>query len=134
MRQSISEKIRQLVAERANYKCEYCRTHSDDMFLSFELDHIIPFKHGGTNDVENLAFACPHCNQHKGSDFATVFGNEIVRLFNPRLDIWLDHFEVINGEIISKTKVGDASIKIFRFNEPDLLILRQILSGAGRYH
>ena len=133
MRQSISERARQLVAERANFKCEYCRIHSDDMFLSFELDHIIPLKHGGTNDMENLAFACPHCNQHKGSDFATIFGNEIVRLFNPRLDNWLDHFEAINCEIISKSKVGEASIKIFRFNEPDLLILRQILSEAGRY-
>ena len=134
MRQSISEKTRQLVAERANFKCEYCRIHSNDMFLSFELDHIIPFKHGGTNDMENLAFACPHCNQHKGSDFATISGNEIVRLFNPRLDNWLDHFEIINSEIISKSKVGEASIKIFRFNEPDILILRQILSETGRYH
>jgi len=65
MRQLISEKTRQLVAGRANFKCEYCRIHSDDMFLSFELDHIIPLKHGGTNDMENLAFACPHCNQHE---------------------------------------------------------------------
>ncbi len=133
MRFFISEKIRKAVAQRANYQCEYCRIHSNDMFLSFELDHIIPIKHGGTSDLENLAFACPHCNQHKGSDFVTISRKQIVRLFNPRVNNWLDHFEVINGEIISKSKIGEASIKIFRFNEADLIILRQILSKTGHY-
>ncbi|MCY7351822.1 MAG: HNH endonuclease [Cytophagaceae bacterium] len=133
MRQAISEKTRRLVAERANFRCEYCQIHSDDLFLSFEIDHIIPLKHGGSHAIGNLAFACPHCNQHKGSDFATLFGDEIVRLFNPRTDPWLTHFESRNGEILPKTRVGEASAKILRFNQPDQLILRQILSQAGRY-
>jgi 5-methylcytosine-specific restriction endonuclease McrA len=104
MRFSISEKIRKAVAIRANYRCEYCKIHNDDMFLSFELDHILPLKHGGTSDIENLAFACPHCNQHKGSDFATIFENQIIRLFNPRTDAWKDHFETVNDEIILRRK------------------------------
>lgn len=104
------------------------------MFLSFEIDHIIPVKHGGANGFDNLAFACPHCNQHKGSDFATIYENEIIRLYNPRIDNWLDHFGIDGAKIVSKSKFGEASIKIFRFNEPDLLILRQILKVAGRYY
>ncbi len=133
MRQAIPEKIRNFVANRANFRCEYCQIHSDDMFLSFEIDHVIPLKHGGTNATENLAFACPHCNQHKGSDFATLFGDDIVRLFNPRLEKWSAHFETFNGLISPKTRIGEASLKIFKFNQPDLLILRQILSEEGRY-
>ena len=113
MRQPISDRIRQIVAERANFKCEYCRVHSDDMFLSFEIDHIIPVKHGGANGFDNLAFACPHCNQHKGSDFATIYENEIIRLYNPRIDNWLDHFGIDGAKIVSKSKFGEASIKIF---------------------
>ncbi len=133
MRFPVSDKIRKTVEHRVNHRCEYCQIHSNDMFLSFELDHIIPIKHGGSNDFENLALACPHCNQHKGSDFATIFKNQIIRLFNPRVDKWPDHFEVFNGEINSKSKVGEASIKIFHFNEPDLIILRQLLSKNWSY-
>lgn len=133
MRQSIPEKVRQRVVSRAGSRCEYCCIHSDDLFLSFEIDHIIPVKHGGSNDLDNLALACPHCNQHKGSDFATILDNEIVRLFNPRTDNWDEHYQVANGLIVSHTKIGTASIKIFRFNHPDLVILRQLLIQLGRY-
>ncbi|WP_083421932.1 HNH endonuclease [Arsenicibacter rosenii] len=133
MRQSIPEKVRQQVVLRAGSRCEYCRIHSDDLFLSFEIDHIIPVKHGGSNDLDNLALACPHCNQHKGSDFATILENDIVRLFNPRTDNWDEHYQVTNGLIASHTKIGTASIKIFRFNHPDLVILRQLLIQLGRY-
>lgn len=133
MRPSISEKIRQLVAQRALFRCEYCLIHNDDMFLSFEIDHIIPLKHGGSNHIDNLAYACPHCNQHKGSDFATLLDDDIIRLFNPRRDFWSEHFETIDGQIIPKTRLGEATLKIFRFNHPDLIILRQLLHQLGRY-
>ena len=83
------------------------------MFLSFELDHIIPIKHGGSSDLENLAYTCPHCIPYKGSDFATIFKNEIVRLFNPRSDGWAEHFEIVQGHITSKSKIGEASVKKF---------------------
>ncbi len=39
--QAIPERIRTLVAQRANFRCEYCQIHSDDLFLSFEIDHIL---------------------------------------------------------------------------------------------
>lgn len=123
------------MAERAKFRCEYCQIHSYDLFLSFEIDHIIAIKHGGTNDIKNLAYACPHCNQHKGSDFATLLDdfNNIVVLYNPRVHSWTEHFETIDGEILPKTRIGQASIKIFRFNQLDLLILRKLLYEVGRY-
>lgn len=135
MRQTIPERVRLLVIQRAKFRCEYCKIHTEDLFFSFEIDHVIALKHGGTNDLDNLAFACPHCNQHKGSDFATLLDdfNDIVVLFNPRKHIWTDHFEFIEGEIIAKTRIGKASVKIFQFNKPDLLILRRLLSEVGKY-
>ncbi len=83
--------------------------------------------------MENLAYACPHCNHNKGSDFATIVQDEIVRLFNPRVDDWIEHFEVVHFKIVARSIIGQASIRIFCFNEPDLLILRQILIEGGRY-
>mgnify|MGYP000960661337 CR=1 FL=1 len=55
MRQAISEKTRHFVANRAKFRCEYCQIHSDDMFLSFEIDHVIPIKHRGNSNAVNLA-------------------------------------------------------------------------------
>lgn len=135
MRQAVPEKDRLFVAKRADFRCEYCRIHADDLFLSFHIDHIIPFKHGGTNDSDNLAYTCPHCNQHKGSDFATLLNDfsDVVLLYNPRRDLWGTHFEAVDGEIMARTRTGQASIRIFRFNQPDLIILRRLLSQIGRY-
>lgn len=135
MRKTIPEKVRNFVAQRANYCCEYCHLHHDYLFIAFEIDHIISIKHGGGNELANLAYACPHCNQQKGSDLTTFLDSydDIIPLFNPRKDIRSEHFETINGEIIPTSRTGQASVKIFRFNEPDLLILRQILTQAGLY-
>lgn len=135
MRQAISEKNRLFVAHRADFRCEYCRIHTDDLFLSFHIDHIIPLKHGGTNDPDNLAYTCPHCNQYKGSDFVTLLNDftDVVLLYHSRTDSWAAHFETVAGEIVAKTRTGQASVKIFRFNQPDLIILRRLLGQIGRY-
>ncbi|WP_020594600.1 HNH endonuclease [Spirosoma panaciterrae] len=135
MRQALSAKKRRLVAQRAEYRCEYCRVHEDDLFLAFEIDHIISVKHGGGNELENLAYACPHCNNHKGSDLTTFLDSydDIVILFNPRKHKWPTHFDAHNGEIIPKTRIGQATVKVLQLNDPDRVILRQLLTQAGRY-
>lgn len=135
MRQPISTKVRRLIARRANYRCEYCHFHEDDLFLSFEVDHIVSVKHGGGNEIENLAYACPHCNNRKGSDLTTFLDDydDIVVLFNPRKHEWTEHFTVQNGQFIAKTRIGQATIKLLHVNQPDLIILRQLLTQAGRY-
>lgn len=135
MRTTISAAIRKLVARRAGNRCEYCQFHEDDLFFSFEVDHVVSLKHGGGNEPENLAFACPHCNNHKGSDLTTFLDDydDIVRLFNPRTHEWSTHFQAIDGEIVPLTRIGQATVKILRFNQADLVMLRRLLMQAGRY-
>ena len=135
MRQPISITVRRQVMQRAGSRYEYCRLHQDDSFLAFEIDHVAPVKHGGGNELANLALACPHCNQNKGSDMTTFLDDyqDIVSLFNPRFERWDAHFDAVDGEIVAKTRVGQASIKLFRLNEPDRLIIRQLLTQSGRY-
>ena len=68
----ISNALRRLVAERADYRCEYCLLPDEFTYLPHEPDHIIPSKHGGATTTENLALACFWCNQLKGSDLASL--------------------------------------------------------------
>jgi 5-methylcytosine-specific restriction endonuclease McrA len=35
--------------------------------ICLEIDHILPRKHGGGNEVENLRAACTPCNKHKSA-------------------------------------------------------------------
>lgn len=54
----MNEAQRALVRERAGNRCEYCRLHQRDSPLAvLQVEHIIPRKHGGSEDLENLALA-----------------------------------------------------------------------------
>lgn len=132
---SISDALRYQIAERAGYRCEYCLVAEIDSFLPFQIDHIISQKHGGGDELENLAYACPHCNQYKGTDLSTFLDayHDIVPLFNPRLQDWGEHFYINEGEIFAKTRIGLATIKTLKFNQSERLMQRQILMEIGRY-
>lgn len=128
MRERITASLRKTVAERANFRCEYCRISALDSFFKFHIDHIISVKHGGETVSENLAYACQICNLNKGTDLFTYLEapTDAVRFFNPRQDEWTEHFDVKHtGRIISKTPVGAATIKIFNLNHPESIIERR---------
>jgi hypothetical protein len=134
MRKTFSNQIRIVVASRAVYKCEYCLLPEKVSFYNFQIDHIISLKHGGTNDVENLAYCCPDCNYAKGTDLGSILNNnELVRFYNPRLDKWDEYFKILNGTILPKNDIGKVTEQIFKFNEIDRLIFRRELIDLGHY-
>jgi HNH endonuclease len=136
MKVRIPEKLRQQVAQRARFCCEYCRIPEAFLATFFHIDHVRSRKHGGKTDADNLAYACPHCNQNKGSDIATFTSDnadDLIRFYNPRSDHWHEHFETEAGEIIPKTPIGIATAKILDFNQPERLILRQALARIQQY-
>ena len=49
-----------------DYKCPMWLTN-DGFFdeSGYEIDHIVEFTHGGTNDVDNLQLLCPSCHSVK---------------------------------------------------------------------
>ncbi|MGB1253884.1 MAG: HNH endonuclease, partial [Candidatus Promineifilaceae bacterium] len=53
------------VSERAQHRCEYCKSPADFATGSFELEHIEPKAKGGTDQLNNIALACNGCNRHK---------------------------------------------------------------------
>jgi len=135
MSSSISPETRQIVANRANYVCEYCLIAEEDSYFGFQVEHIISRKHGGPSEPGNLALACVFCNRHKGSDIAAIQPgtNELVRLFNPRIDRWNDHFRFDGVFIEPSTDIGEATVRILQMNHSDRILERQALSRSGRY-
>lgn len=130
----LRKKIKEQVAIRAKERCEYCLSKQEDSFLRFHIDHIIAIKHGGSNELINLAFACPHCNQNKGSDLATYLeGIGVQEIFNPRLHDWNDHFTIEEGLIHGLTQTGTATEKLLKFNDVERVIIRRILQEAGSF-
>ena len=131
----ISPEMRQIVASRANFVCEYCLIAEEDAYFRFQVEHIISRKHGGSSELENLALACVFCNRYKGSDIATLKPetDELVRFYNPRTMRWCEHFH-LNGVVIeSLTDVGEATIRILQMNTDERILERQVLSRRGRY-
>lgn len=116
----VSKVARQLVRQRANFQCEYCLLNEKRSFIGFEVDHIISRKHRGSNDPNNLAYSCGDCNRNKGTDIASIDwnnNNQITRFYNPRLDLWAEHFRLSNTVVESLTSIGEVTVTIFRFND-----------------
>jgi HNH endonuclease len=126
MSRYISESLKKSVVKRANYCCEYCLMENDVSFIPHQIDHVISLKHEGDTSLDNLAYACFSCNNNKGSDIGTMLlPNKIfIRLFNPRIDIWNEHFEIENGFIYAKTNIAQATVKVLKMNEIDRIIER----------
>jgi diadenosine tetraphosphate (Ap4A) HIT family hydrolase len=70
----LSGSLRYEVLKRAGRRCELCGISADERAI--EVDHIIPRKHGGEDDLTNLQALCFKCNANKGArddvDFRVV--------------------------------------------------------------
>lgn len=135
MSERVPATLRRLVQQRAGERCEYCLLAEDDALLPHEPDHIIACKHRGPTDERNLAWACFVCNNHKGSDIASIDieTGQVVRLFNPRIDAWSAHFRLDGARLTPLTPVGRVTEYLLQFNQPDYIELRLLLIRAGRY-
>ena|SRR5882724_69092 len=113
-----SESLRRLVKERASSLCEYCLVHEHDLYHGCEVDHVISIKHGGLTLSENLAWACFHCNRHKGTDIGSLNSRSglLVRFYNPRSDSWKKHFYHNEGRIEPLTDIGAVTARLLDFN------------------
>ncbi|HMV50179.1 MAG TPA: HNH endonuclease signature motif containing protein [Blastocatellia bacterium] len=119
-----------LVAERANYRCEYCRAPEQAFNLHFEVEHITPKSRGGAEDESNFALACAACNVFK-SNFVSApdwLTRSEAALFHPRRQAWEDHFKVnrVTGEVEGLTATGRATISCLRINSPEQLRSRRL--------
>jgi HNH endonuclease len=118
---TVNERTRQLVRQRAEYLCEYCHSPERSSSDTFTIDHLIPKSLGGSDELDNLALACRHCDERRynfttGTDSQT---GKKAPIFNPRLQQWADHFIWIDDglTITGKTPIGRATCSRLDFND-----------------
>jgi hypothetical protein len=93
---------------------------------TFHIEHILPRKHSGSDDLDNLALACSDCNLHKGSNIAGYDPEtgKLTELFNPRRHVWSEHFERQRAMIVGVTAIGRTTIEVMQLNTEERLDLR----------
>ncbi len=90
------------------------------MPVRFEIEHIIPESAGGLTERDNLCLSCPSCNRFKGAKVTAPDSDTqtTVPLFNPRKDVWSEHFQWSTDgiTIIGRTAVGRATVEALKLN------------------
>jgi hypothetical protein len=135
-RQRIPSEIERRVRAAAGDRCGYCLSPQHLVMARLEIEHIIPLAQGGTDDESNLWLACPLCNSHKSDkiDALDAESNTRVPLFNPRTQVWFEHFQWAEDgiHILGKTAIGQATIGALHLSDdPDALIVRSYWVMAG---
>lgn len=75
-------------------RCGYCLSPQQLVLGVLEIDHLIPVSLGGSDDESNLWLACRMCNNFKAAQTVAIDpqAGQLVNIFNPRQDVWPDHF------------------------------------------
>jgi hypothetical protein len=124
--------LRQQVFERAHHCCEYCQACERLTGQPMHVDHIDP---GGGDDVDNLCLACANCNQskHAVTSATDPLTNEVVSLYNPRIQDWTAHFAWIDDglRVQGLTPTGRATVERLKINQERSVVARAswILTG-----
>jgi len=133
---NIADSIKELVRARARQSCEYCHLPSDASYVNFHIDHIIPLKHDGSSDMDNLAYCCRLGNQYKGYSISAFIPGtrQLISLFDPRNESWKDHFAVnSSGFLMPKSATGEATIRVLKMNISDRVQERLLLIELGLF-
>jgi hypothetical protein len=101
--------------------------------IPFEIDHIIAQKHKGQTVAENLALACFYCNSFKGPNIGGIDPEtrKLTSLFNPREEVWSEHFQWQGAILIGLTAIGRTTIDVLEINASDCVLLRESLILEG---
>jgi len=131
----IPKGLRDLVARTARHRCGYCLTQEAVVGTPMVIDHIIPESLGGPTEEANLWLACLLCNAHKSDRITALDANtgETLRLFNPRQQTWVEHFEWTpeGDRIVGRTPIGRATVIALQLNRPSLVRARRAWVSVG---
>ncbi|NJN30457.1 MAG: HNH endonuclease [Synechococcales cyanobacterium RM1_1_8] len=118
---AISRTTRQRVRQRARFLCEYCHSSEEGSTALFTFDHIVPQSLNGSDDEANLALACTRCNgrRYNFTEGIDPVSQTVQRLFNPRQDLWPEHFiwSQDSQTILGTSPIGRATINRLDMND-----------------
>jgi 5-methylcytosine-specific restriction endonuclease McrA len=127
--------LRARVTRQARYRCGYCLCSQELVGMPMTIEHIIPEAAGGSTVEENLWLSCIRCNLFKGpqTHAKDPQTGESVAFFNPRHDVWNEHFawDEHGIEILGTTAHGRATCTALRLNNPEIVVARRLWATAG---
>jgi hypothetical protein len=115
------------VRRRYGYRCGYCGVSETDTGGELTVDHYQPVTTGGTDDDQNLVYACIRCNQYKGRFFPSTedlsYGR---RVLHPARDDIYEHLreDRDTGLLQPMTETGRFHVAILQLNRSALVEYR----------
>ena len=104
-------------------------------FIPFHVEHIIARQHldAAIDDPARLAYACDRCNAFKGPNLTSIDpqSGELVKVYDPRSEVWTDHFALAEGIIVGLTAIGRATVRLLHMNDARRVELRLRWLGEG---
>lgn len=107
-----------------------------DELAPFHIDHIVPRKHKGTDNTDNLCWSCFQCNSFKGSNVAAAdpTTGKATFLYNLRTQIWDEHFQINEDATLKgKSPEGRTTIEVMRINEDARVQYRLFAMSIDEY-
>jgi hypothetical protein len=125
---AVSTEARAAVRAAFGGRCGYCGVSETSVGGELEIDHFHPQAAGGSDDIENLVYACTACNRFKGDYAPAPVAPESLRLLHPQRDDLGVHIEeTVHGRLIGLTPRGWFHIQRLHLNRPQLVELRRLL-------
>jgi len=109
---------------RFQYRCAYCGVTEESTGGPLTIDHYRPLTKGGTDEPDNLIYACYKCNQYKHNfwpDDQHVL--QAQRVLHPLVDVLSLHIRMNEqtGLLEPITLEGQFHITLLRLNRPQLV-------------
>jgi HNH endonuclease len=130
----IPDHLRALVVARASERCEYCGLGQRGQEATFHVDHVVPQAAEGRTTESNLALACVGCSLRKGAREVAIDpeSGQSAKLFDPRYQVWTDHFSLAGFVIVGLSPTGRATADAMGMNRPLLVAIREEQAYLGR--
>lgn len=115
--------VKRLVRSVYVMRCGYCLLSETETGAELTFDHFQPQIKGGSNDADNLVYACHACNEFKGDYYGET---EDTRLLHPlRDDLKLHIQEQADGTLVGISAAGQRYIEQLQLNRLPLILHRQ---------
>jgi hypothetical protein len=122
----VAHRLHQEVRRLYRYQCGYCNASETEAGGELTVDHYYPSVAGGSDELENLIYACFRCNTNKGDELPFISGAEPEqRILHPLRDDLAAHFQVDDfGLAVPLTETGLLHITTLELNRPALVRFR----------
>lgn len=122
----VSKSLRDRVRAIYDFRCGYCGVSEAESGGELDADHFRPVAHGGTDDLENLVYACVTCNRFKGDYWPAAGAGQELLLLHPQHDEVAAHIVLMpDGRLTGLTPRGWLHIRRLHLNREPLVALRR---------